>query len=138
MLAFWESVGSQKQLAKERLARALASQDDDDNREWIKDVNENVNNADTLKMKVLNEKRPDVLSFRYDARGRRLACTWRRPHRVVWQLGSFLLARKQRENAAVRRTGGRDTAGRRRMIAPRRAARSTLHLGSAFPASLPV
>jgi hypothetical protein len=52
-------------MAKERIAKALAAPDESDSRDWIKDVNEHAGNAESLKLKVVNEKRPDVLSFRY-------------------------------------------------------------------------
>ena len=55
----------QRKAAKERLAKAMAAPEED--REWIKEVNEHAGNAESLKLKVVNEKRPDVLSFRYDA-----------------------------------------------------------------------
>ena len=57
-------LAAQRQAAKERLRRAMAAPEDD--REWIKDVNETASNAESLKLKVMNEKRPDVLSFRYE------------------------------------------------------------------------
>ena len=68
----------QRKLAKERLAKAMAAPEED--REWIKDVNEHASNAESLKVKVMNEKRPDVLSFRsvpreeINLRSQRRAC----------------------------------------------------------------